>query len=56
VLQVVASGYDRQYAGFPAGRELAVVDPEDIVQPAHNAAAISARTKCLIALRLSATL
>lgn len=33
-----------QYAGFPAGRELAVLDPEGIVQPAHNAAISNTQT------------
>jgi len=59
VLHVVVSGYERQYAGLPAGRELAAVDPDeddDIVQPAHTAVAVNAKTRCLIALRLSAML
>jgi hypothetical protein len=41
VLQVAVSGYDMQYAGLPAGREPAVVDPGGIVQPAQNAAVIN---------------
>jgi hypothetical protein len=46
-----------QYAGLPAGRELAVVDPgDDTVQLAQNAAAtVSSRAKrsWLIALDLA---
>ena len=45
-----------QYAGLPAGSELAVVEPDDdIVQPAHSAAVIDrAKTDRFIALRFGA--